>query len=214
METLKKTIAAVALFGLAAVPVVAWASSNPAPFAHRGQSQREAPMGQMQGMGAMMSGMEMVESEFDYLAGMIPHHEEAIASAQVLLEGTDRPEMKAFAERIIETQSAEVTQMQEWLAAWYPDQDISVDYEPMMRDLDGLTGDELDQAFLEDMIGHHMEAVMMSQQLLAQGLAEHPEAIPFAEQIRDNQHAEIFQMRGWLRDWFGVTPMGVMGVRR
>lgn len=212
-ETLKKTIAAVALLGLVAVPVVAWATSNPASFAHRGQPQAGAPMGQMQGMGAMMSGMEVVESEFDYLAGMIPHHEEAIASAQVLLEGTDRPEMKAFAERIIETQSAEVAQMQEWLTAWYPDQDISVDYEPMMRDLDGLTGDELDQAFLEDMIGHHMEAVMMSQQLLAQDLGEHPETIPFAEQIRDNQHAEIFQMSEWLRDWFGVAPMGVMGVR-
>lgn len=213
-ETLKKTIAAVALLGLAAIPVVAWASSNPAPFAHRGQPQAGAPMGQMQGMGAMMSGMEVVESEFGYLAGMIPHHEEAIASAEVLLEGTDRPEMKAFAERIIETQSAEVAQMQEWLAAWYPDQDISVDYEPMMRDLDGLTGDELDQAFLEDMIHHHGMAVMMSQQLLNQGLAEHPEVVPFAEQISDNQHTEIFQMRDWLRDWFGVTPMGTMGARR
>lgn len=215
-ETLKKTIAAVALLSLATVPVVAWATSNsnPTPFAHRGHPQTGTPMGQMQGMGAIMSGMEVVESEFDYLAGMIPHHEEAIASAQVLLDGTDRPEMKTFAEKIIETQSAEVGQMQEWLAAWYPEQDISVDYEPMMRNLDSLTGDELDQAFLEDMIHHHGMAVMMSQQLLTQGLADHPEVVPFAEQIRDDQHAEIFQMSGWLREWFGVTSMGAMGARR
>jgi uncharacterized protein (DUF305 family) len=130
---------------------------------------------------------------------MIPHHEEAIASARVLLEGTERAEMKTFAQSIIDTQTAEVAQMREWLATWYPGQDPDVGYEPMMRDLTGLTGPSLDRAFLEDMITHHMAAVMMSQQLVGQGLAEHPEVVPFAEGIRDAQHAEIFQMATWLR---------------
>lgn len=156
----------------------------------------------------MMTEMQVVESESDYLARMIPHHEEAVASARVLLAGTERPEMRVFAERIIETQSAEVARMRDWLATWYPSEDPEVDYRPMMRDLDRLFGDELDRAFLEDMVGHHMEAVMMSQQLLARGLAEHPEVVPFAQGIRDAQHAEIFQMRAWLRDWFGVRSMG------
>jgi uncharacterized protein (DUF305 family) len=169
-----------------------------------------AGFGQM----GMFGGMTAVESEFDYLAQMIPHHEEAIASAELLLEGTDRPEMEAFAQDIIDTQSAEVDQMRAWLADEYPDRDVSVDYEPMMRDLSGLSGDELDQAFLEDMVGHHMAAVMMSQQLLAGDLAEHPDVVPFAEQIRDSQHAEIIQMRGWLADWFGQNAIGPMGPRR
>lgn len=153
-------------------------------------------------------GMMEAESEFDYLAQMIPHHEEAIQAAQVLLAGTDRSEMQAFAEDIIETQTAEVAQMREWLATWYPDRDPTVDYQPMMRDLEGLSGDELDQAFLEDMIPHHMGAVMMSQQLLAQDLAEHPEVVSFAQEIRDAQMTEIQQMVRWLADWFGETPMG------
>lgn len=187
-ETRKKTFAAVALVGLAVLAVL-WATGT--PFGQPGQ---------MQGMRA---GMGVVDSEFDYLAHMIPHHEEAIASAEVLLEGTDREEMRTFAEDIIETQSAEVARMREWLTAWYPDRDTAVDYEPMMRDLDGLTGDPLDQAFLEDMIGHHMQAVMMSQQLLSRGLVEHDEVAPFARQIRDSQRAEIFQMRTWLQDWSG-----------
>ena len=42
----------------------------------------------------------------------------------------------------------------------------------MMRDLSGLSGDRLDRTFLEDMIGHHMAAVTMSQRLLGcRGLA-------------------------------------------
>lgn len=165
------------------------------------------PSGHM-GSGTSPMAMADVESEFDYLANMVPHHEEAIVAARALLEGTDRPEMKAFAQSIIDVQTSELSQMRSWLATWYPGRDAKVDYEPMMRDLAGLTGEDLDRAFLEDMIPHHMGAVMMSQQLLSGGLAEHDAVVPFAEGIRDAQHAEIFQMATWLRDRFGISPMG------
>ena len=73
----------------------------------------------------------------------------------------------------------------------------------MMRDLSGLSGDRLDQAFLQDMIGHHMAAVMMSQHLLRGG-AEHGEVAELAREIRDGQHAEIVTMRRWLALWFDL----------
>jgi uncharacterized protein (DUF305 family) len=73
----------------------------------------------------------------------------------------------------------------------------------MMRDLEGLSGDELDRVFLEDMIGHHMAAVMMSQQLVVRGLAEHEDVEELARSISTSQHAEILTMRGWLWEWFG-----------
>jgi uncharacterized protein (DUF305 family) len=158
------------------------------------------------GMGPM-AGMGMaVASEFDYLTEMIPHHDEAIATARILQRNTDRQEMRSFAASIVATQSAEVRQMKEWLAAWYPDRDTRVRYQPMMRDLTGLSGSALDKAFLEDMIPHHMMAVMMSQQLLVSGLARHDTIVPFARNIRDTQHDEIRMMTAWLREWFGTTP--------
>ncbi len=155
----------------------------------------DGAMGQM----SAMAGIN-VEDEFEYLTTMIPHHEEAIAAARILRDGTESPEMRAFAEEIIETQSAELSQMEAWLATWYPERDTSVEYTPMMRDLTGLRGNDLDQAFLEDMIPHHMAAVMMSQQVLSGGLAEHDEVEPFARTIRDTQRAEIIQMAGWLTE--------------
>jgi len=160
------------------------------------------PDGVMGQMGAM-AGMN-VEDEFEYLTTMIPHHEEAVAAATVLRDGTESPEMRTFAEQIIETQKAEVRQMAAWLAAWYPERDTAVDYTPMMRDLTGLRGDDLDQAFLEDMIPHHMAAVMMSQQVLSGDITINDEVEPFAESIRDTQRAEIMQMAGWLTEWFGA----------
>lgn len=156
------------------------------------------------GNGAMGPGMGMtgVASEFDYLAQMIPHHEEAIMTAQLLGRGTERQEMRDFAQTIVRTQSEEVAQMKAWLAAWYPGRDTRVTYMPMMRDLTGLRGSALDRAFLEDMIPHHMMAVMMSQQLLNASYARHDEVIPFSRNIRDVQQAEIQMMRQWLMRWF------------
>lgn len=51
------------------------------------------------------------------------------------------------------------------------------------------------------MIPHHMAAVMMSQQLLAQNLAERREVAELASSIRTNQLSEIEQMGRWLDRW-------------
>jgi uncharacterized protein (DUF305 family) len=174
------------------------------PGAMHGGAPAGGGMGNMADMGGMA-----VQSEFHYLAHMIPHHVEAIETAELLQRRAARPEMRTFADTIIRIQSAEVAQMAAWLAAWYPERDTRVDYAPMMRNLTGLRGDALDRAFLEDMIPHHMMAVMMSQQLVTSGLDVHQDVIPFAVTIRDTQRQEIRTMRGWLSDWFGiVTPMG------
>ena len=159
------------------------------------------------GQGMTGGGMGMqAGGEFQYLTGMIPHHEEAIVAAGQLARGTDRQQMRRFANSIIETQTAEVNQMKRWLAAWYPGRDTRVSYDPMMRDLAQLRGDAIDRAFLEDMIPHHHMAVMMSQQVLMRGALDHGDVVPFAQNIRDVQQAEIQMMVTWLRDWFGVGP--------
>ncbi|HSK26823.1 MAG TPA: DUF305 domain-containing protein [Jiangellales bacterium] len=165
-----------------------------------------SPMGG--GPGPMGGGPALDEA--GYLAEMIPHHQEAVAAATQLAR-SPRPEMRSLGERIVTTQSAEIQQMAGWLATWYPQQPPAV-YDPMMRDLSTLTGDDLDRAFLTDMIPHHMEAVMMSQRLLVTGSAVHPEVAAFAGTVRDTQRDEIVLMRGWLTSWFpGAAGPGGMG---
>ena len=163
----------------------------------------------MMGRGMMEAMHVDIESELDFLIHMIPHHQEAVATAMYLRDNSDRPEMKRFAQDIIENQSAEMVQMKDWLETWYPDEQHSVDYQPMMRNLENLEGDALDRAFLEDMIPHHMTAVMMSQQLLAQGLAEHEQVTVLARNIRDSQRDEIHMMRQWLASWYDEDPIAV-----
>lgn len=148
----------------------------------------------------------VVTSEQEYLVEMVAHHREAIDAARELRR-SDRPSMRRFGRSVVEAQSAQVEMMEAWLADWYPADSTDVDYEPMMRDLAGLSGDRLDRTFLEDMVGHHMAAVMSSQHVLASGLVDHEEVAVLARDIRDDQRAEILRMRAWLRDWFGLRWM-------
>jgi uncharacterized protein (DUF305 family) len=170
---------------------------------HGGLGLGRGPMMQGPGLGAMLGGgmHVVVRSEHGFLVHMIAHHEEAIEAAGNLSR-SDRPEMRELGRSIVADQTAQVEQMRAWLQEWYPDRADHVAYRPMMRDLTGLSGDRLDLVFLEDMIGHHMAAVMMSQQLVARGLAQHDEVEDLARSISASQRAEILVMRRWLWQWF------------
>jgi uncharacterized protein (DUF305 family) len=154
------------------------------------------PMSTTGGTGGSMMGSARATDEAGYLSEMVAHHREAIVAAGELAR-SDRPEMRAFGRRIVADQSAQVELREGWLDEWYAGEPPAA-YEPMMRDLSNLDGTALDRAFLADMIGHHMAAVMMSQQLLMRGLAEHDEVADLARTIRDDQMREIRWMRAKL----------------
>ena len=71
--------------------------------------------------GTPMPGMNM-QQEFDlmFIDMMIPHHEGAIAMAEVALEKGEHQEIKDLAKAIIESQQAEIDQMMAWRDEWYP----------------------------------------------------------------------------------------------
>ena len=73
-----------------------------------------------------------------------------------------------------------------------------------MEALSGLSGKDFDIAFMSQMIAHHQGAIDMSKQTLA--VAKLPETKAEAQKVIDAQTAEIAQMTGWLKDWYGVEP--------
>ena len=63
-------------------------------------------------MGATFTG----NADVDFVAGMIPHHQGAVDMARIVLEhGTD-PEVRVFAQGVIDAQEAEIAWMTAWLA--------------------------------------------------------------------------------------------------
>ena len=141
------------------------APAGQATGSRSGSSSAGTPWAWMQG--------GRLHDEADYLSRMVAHHRKPWTPPSSSTR-SDRPQMRAFGADIVRTQSAQIEQMNAWLERWYPEQPADTGYRPMMRNLSDLSGAALDRAFLRDMTIHHMAAVMMSQQLLAHGLATHP----------------------------------------
>lgn len=55
----------------------------------------------------------------EFIEQMIPHHQMAIMMTTMLLQGTERKEMKTLGQAIIDTQSKEIDQMRSWYRNWY-----------------------------------------------------------------------------------------------
>jgi len=157
----------------------------------------DMPMGDMNGMD---HSMMMVSSEREFLTGMIPHHQEAVDTAkEVVARGGSTPEIKTLAENIIIAQEKEIADMKQWYQDWYGEPYVETgEYAPMMRELENLSGAELDRVFLSDMIMHHMGAIMMAQSV--QPYIEHQEITDLSAAIVGTQAREITLMRDLLKD--------------
>ncbi len=90
-----------------------------------GMSDGRGMGGGMMGGGMMNDGtdMEVLEAapvfDKEFIEQMIPHHEMGVMMAQMVLARSDRPEIQELARSIIETQTAEIEQMQDWYQEWY-----------------------------------------------------------------------------------------------
>ena len=164
--------------------------------------QAGMPGHDMSSMGSMT-----VDSEAAFITGMLPHHQEAVASAEAILAVTERPEVRELAQTIIATQNEEIRTLTDWLERYYPDAQPAA-YTPMMEDLASLSPEEADRAFLEGMIVHHQGAVEMAQSYLEGDFEKRPEVTEMAEAIVSAQEGEIIQMQGWLEDGYGDAEQG------
>lgn len=197
MDRLRLRWAVAALAVLLPLGPVAAAPPAPAP----------APAG---GMGwGQGSGRRSADAHF--IVMMIPHHEGAIAMAELALVRARHPELRALAQRIRSSQSRENAQMRSWYRQWFA---ADVPVWPGMgmgpgygmggpaTSLDALrAAPDFDKAFLEQMIAHHRMGVHMASH--AQWGTLHPELRALEQAMVRVQSQEIAQMEQWYQAWFG-----------
>ena len=156
-----------------------------------------------------------------YIDMMVPHHESAVAMAELAMERSQRSEIQEFAAAIIAVQSSEIAQLRSWRMEWFgseetppmsampmlqgmsmemPGHDMhgaTMDMEQDIRELENAS--DFDREFLEAMIVHHEMAVEASEIVVAGEVRAEIKAL--AEDVIADQRAEIQQMEAWLASW-------------
>lgn len=159
------------------------------------------------GMGGRDLPDDVAAADVMFVQMMIPHHEQAIEMADLVLEtpGID-PAVIELATEIKAAQGPEIEQMKQWLDDWgmpsmpgghggHGGMDGMLSEEELQR-LDDAEGDEATRLFLEGMIEHHEGAIDMADDVIDDG--ENADVRALAEVIMTTQQAEIDLMRDLL----------------
>jgi uncharacterized protein (DUF305 family) len=158
--------------------------------------------------------------------GMIPHHRGAITMSRMALEKATKPELREFAQEVIDAQSMEIQILTNYLRDWYgmqprvgdmmlesmmPKMDMPMMHGKMptmqemmqhMQALETKSGADFDIAYMSEFSEHHAMAVMMATPVLLGGF--HGDFYTMASKTVKDQGEEIEQLREWLRSWYGI----------
>ena len=166
-----------------------------------------------------MAGMDMpvtipkgalyTVADVRFMQGMIAHHAQAIYMSRMAVAHGATPRVLKFANKIDQSQEAEIHLMQGWLrannqiapdtSAWRHMSMPGMLTEAQLAQLDAARGTEFDELFLTLMIQHHRGALTMVADLLAAPLAaQDVDVSVFANDVVTVQTAEIATMQQML----------------
>lgn len=142
---------------------------------------------------------------------MIPHHQQAVEMSEMLLAKEGIPaEVIEFTQGVIDAQGPEIDRMNTMLETWEEDP-VTGDMGEMdhggmsgmmseedMTALEDAQGTEAARLYLEQMTAHHEGAVDMARDEVTDG--QNPQAIALAEQVIEDQEAEIAEMEQMLNE--------------
>jgi uncharacterized protein (DUF305 family) len=163
------------------------------------------------GSGGMARQMVMENGKYSdeaFIDAMVPHHQGAIAMANVALENAEHEEIKELSRNIVSTQHAEIEELKAIKKQEFGTSEVPMEMSSkqmrdmgMMMDPQALAEENpFDRAFIDAMIPHHRSAIEMAK--VANQESENPRIRDLAQNIMSAQKAEIEQMRRWQEQWY------------
>lgn len=149
-----------------------------------------------------------------FVANMIPHHESAVAMAEIAQERGEDEFVTSLADDIVDTQTEEIAKMEE-IDGQLEDAGVGAGDIGLPQDMAGMeegtgsleTADPFDRAFVDMMVPHHQAAIVMARVELASG--QNAELMQLAEAIIDAQSREIEAMNSFREEEYGdPSPAG------
>ena len=203
MNTLRTRILATALV---LAPLVPCSSQKPAQkpdsSGHHHMAGMEIPV-------TIPKGALYTEADVRFMQGMIAHHAQAIYMSRMAASRQANARLLKFANKIDQSQQAEIRLMQDWLRAnnqvapdtgsWRTMTMPGMLTAEQLAKLDAAKGAEFDKQFLTLMIQHHEGALKMVADLFATPLAgQDVDVSVFANDVQTVQTAEIDTMNQML----------------
>jgi uncharacterized protein (DUF305 family) len=147
-------------------------------------------------------------SDRRFIDAMVPHHQGAIAMAEVALKNAEHEEIIQLSRNIISSQQAEIEELKSIKHEEFGTSNVPMEMNQgqmrsmgMMMDPQQLANKEpFDKAFIDSMILHHQSAIYMAQ--VASEKSKILEIKELAENIVSAQKQEIEQMRHWREQWY------------
>jgi uncharacterized protein (DUF305 family) len=165
------------------------------------------------GMGSNGMARQMVMengkySDKAFIDAMVPHHQGAIAMAEVALENAEHEEIIELSRNIISSQQAEIEELKAIKKVEFGTSNVPMEMSQeqmrsmgMMMDPQQLAKREpFDKAFIDAMIPHHQSAIEMAE--LAYRESDNPRIKELARDIIVAQKQEIEQMKQWRMEWY------------
>lgn len=208
MRTAPRMLAAV---GAAAVLTLTACSSNDHNAAGGSHSTSTSPSPTVSSSSAQ-AGTDRNPADVTFATGMIPHHGQAIAMADMAVKQASNRQVKRLAAEIKAAQGPEITTLSGWLKAWgapVPSVSMPAGHDmgghggmtgmmsaAEMQQLEAASGMAFDKLWLEMMIKHHQGAIEMAKTELASGQNQPAKAL--AQSISTSQAKEIATMQALL----------------
>ena len=148
-------------------------------------------------------------ADVEFMQGMIAHHAQAIYMSRMAEAHHASPRLLRLAEKIDQSQVAEIAIMQDWLrrngqavpdtSSWRTMKMAGMLTDEQLKELDAATGAAFDHAYLTGMIQHHEGALQMVEDLFDAPLAgQDVDVNVFANDVVTVQTAEIGVMQRML----------------
>jgi uncharacterized protein (DUF305 family) len=147
-------------------------------------------------------------SDRAFIDAMVPHHQGAIAMAEVALKNSEHEEIKELSRNIVSTQQSEIDELKSIKKEEFGTSNVPMEMSPeqmrgmgtMMNPQELAHREPFDKAFIDAMIPHHQSAIYMSQ--VTQEESKIPAIKELAQNIVDAQKREIEQMKQWRKQWY------------
>ncbi|WP_324288137.1 DUF305 domain-containing protein [Gordonia sputi] len=231
-NTIRRTRMLAACAGIAAVVGIAGCSTSDSgsdsASGKASSTSTEASRNATSSQSASADSTKHNAADVTFNQMMIPHHQQAIAMADLVPSRTENTAVRELATQIKNAQQPEIDQMTQRLASWgvstAPDSQGtenqgSMDHGTMdhgsmdmgnggggmgmmsaqeMTAMENARGQEFDTLWLKGMIAHHQGAIDMAKTKTELANGIDPASRALAEQITTSQQAEIDRMRSML----------------